>query len=136
MRVSMKTFSTAGPVKLDEHYNIPALARWDMDEIRRLIREQRYFVLHVPRQTGKTSCLLALMERLNAEAGYARERLVERRDTHLDQLADKYRSGLSGGFRSHPGYLLGEEALYQARAVWKIPDRGVGNVESVRLTRS
>ena|GEM_PF-5605359 len=25
MRVSMKTFSTAGPVKLDEHYNIPAL---------------------------------------------------------------------------------------------------------------
>jgi len=66
----MKTFSTAGPVKPDEHYNIPALARWDMDEIRRLIREKRYFVLHAPRQTGKTSCLLALMERLNGEADY------------------------------------------------------------------
>jgi len=70
MKTSMKTFSTAGPVKPDEHYNIPALARWDMDEIRRLIREKRYFVLHAPRQTGKTSCLLALMERLNTEADY------------------------------------------------------------------
>ncbi|WP_089728563.1 AAA family ATPase [Candidatus Thiosymbion oneisti] len=66
----MKTFSTAGPVRPDEHYNIPALSRWDMDEIRRLIREKRYFVLHAPRQTGKTTCLLALMERLNAEADY------------------------------------------------------------------
>jgi len=66
----MKTFNTAGPVRRDKHYNIPALSRWDMDEIRRLIREERYFVLHAPRQTGKTSCLLALMERLNAEEDY------------------------------------------------------------------
>jgi len=66
----MKTFTTAGPVRPDKHYNIPALSRWDMDEIRRLIREERYFVLHAPRQTGKTSCLLALMEKLNAEGDY------------------------------------------------------------------
>jgi len=66
----MKIFNTAGPVRSDEHYMIPALARWDMGEIRRLIGEKRYFVLHAPRQTGKTSCLLALMEKLNAEADY------------------------------------------------------------------
>jgi len=66
----MKTFNTAGPVRPDEHYIVSALARWDMDEIRRLIGEKRYFVLHAPRQTGKTSCLLALMEQLNAEADY------------------------------------------------------------------
>jgi len=66
----MKTFNTAGPIRPDEHYHIPPLERWDMDEIRRLIREKRDFILHVPRQTGKTSCLLALMERLNAEADY------------------------------------------------------------------
>jgi len=30
-----------------------------MEEIQRLIREKRYFVLHAPRQTGKTTCLLA-----------------------------------------------------------------------------
>jgi len=66
----MKTFSTAGPVRPDKHYQIPALSRWNIDEIYRLIQEERYFVLHAPRQTGKTSCLLALMERLNAEEDY------------------------------------------------------------------
>jgi len=66
----MKTFNTAGPVRPDKHYNIPALSRWDIDEIYRLIEEERYFVLHAPRQTGKTSCLLALMEQLNAETDY------------------------------------------------------------------
>ncbi|MCB2264391.1 MAG: ATP-binding protein, partial [Candidatus Thiosymbion ectosymbiont of Robbea hypermnestra] len=66
----MKTFCTAGPVIPDDHYNVPALSRWDLDEILRLIQEKRYFVLHAPRQTGKTSCLLALMARLNAEGDY------------------------------------------------------------------
>jgi len=66
----MKTFCTAGPIRPDKHYNIPALSRWDTGEIHRLIAEERYFVLHAPRQTGKTSCLLALMEQLNAEANY------------------------------------------------------------------
>jgi len=66
----MKTFCTAGPIRPDKHYNIPALSRWDTGEIHRLIAEERYFVLHAPRQTGKTSCLLALMEQLNAEADY------------------------------------------------------------------
>nr|VFK13251.1 MAG: AAA domain-containing protein [Candidatus Kentron sp. LPFa] len=66
----MKTFSTAGPVRPSEHYSIPALSRWDIDEISHLLQEKRYFVLHAPRQTGKTTCLLALMERLNAEEDY------------------------------------------------------------------
>jgi len=35
-----------------------------------LIAEEGYFVLHAPRQTGKTSCLLALMEQLNVEEDY------------------------------------------------------------------
>jgi hypothetical protein len=32
-----------------------------------LIDREKYFVLHAPRQTGKTTCLLALRDRLNAE---------------------------------------------------------------------
>jgi len=66
----MKTFSTAGPVKPERHYNIPALSRWDTDEIYRLIQDERYFVLHAPRQTGKTTCLLALMAEINAGKDY------------------------------------------------------------------
>jgi type II secretory pathway predicted ATPase ExeA len=35
-----------------------------------LIQQQRYFVLHAPRQTGKTTCLLALQNYLNASSEY------------------------------------------------------------------
>ena len=65
----MRSFSTAGPVKPDNHYCIPPLSRIDPDEVLGLVRDEKYFVLHAPRQTGKTSALLALAEVLN-ERGY------------------------------------------------------------------
>ena len=58
-------FNTSGPVVPAKHYSIPPLERFDLDEILRLIRDERYFVLHAPRQTGKTSALLALRDLLN-----------------------------------------------------------------------
>ena len=48
-----------------DHYSIPPLERLDLDDILGLIREKKYFVLHAPRQTGKTSALLALQDLLN-----------------------------------------------------------------------
>ena len=63
-------FNTAGPVRESEHYIVPPLERWDLEEILALIRQGKYFVLHAPRQTGKTSCLDALMNYLNAEGNY------------------------------------------------------------------
>ena len=66
----MRTFNTAGPVRADRHYRIAPLSRIDLDEVLGLIRDERYFVLHAPRQTGKTSALLALRDLLNSgEAG-------------------------------------------------------------------
>ena len=66
----MRSFNTEGPVRLDDHYAIPPLERVDVDELLGLIRAKRYFVLHAPRQTGKTSALLALRDLLNSgEAG-------------------------------------------------------------------
>ena len=59
-------FNTAGPIKTDLHYYIDPLARIDLEETLLLIRQQKYFVLHAPRQTGKTSCMLALRDYLNA----------------------------------------------------------------------
>lgn len=44
--------------------------RIDLASIEHLINNARYFVLHVPRQTGKTTCLLALMRHLNAQGTY------------------------------------------------------------------
>ncbi|MCY4200727.1 MAG: AAA-like domain-containing protein [Gammaproteobacteria bacterium] len=67
---AMRYFNTTGPVRAAEHYCIPPLERVDLDDLLRLIGEQRYFVLHAPRQTGKTSMLLALRDLLNKEDRY------------------------------------------------------------------
>ena len=63
----MRFFNTAGPIKPARHYSIPPLERLDLNEVLALIRDEKYFVLHAPRQTGKTSTLLALRDLLNAE---------------------------------------------------------------------
>ena len=63
-------FNTAGPQKPDLHYTIDPLSRFDIDEVLMLIRQQKYFVLHAPRQTGKTSCMLALRDLLNRQGDY------------------------------------------------------------------
>ena len=65
-----RSFNTAGPCKPDQHYILDPLARLDVDEVLRLIDQERYFVLHAPRQTGKTTSLIALMKRLNEEGRY------------------------------------------------------------------
>jgi AAA-like domain len=63
-------FNNAGPNKPSIHYTLPPLARWNLEEIKSLIEAERYFILHAPRQTGKTSCMLALEAQLNAEGSY------------------------------------------------------------------
>ncbi len=66
----MKFFNTAGPIRTGEHYLIPPLERLDRSEVLQLIEQKRYFVLHAPRQTGKTSALVALREELNSTDRY------------------------------------------------------------------
>ena len=64
----MRFFNTEGPVRPDKHYAIQPLDRVNVDEFLDLIRAERYFVLHAPRQTGKTSALIALRNLLNSGA--------------------------------------------------------------------
>ena len=65
-----KFFNTAGPIKPELHYYIPSSQRIDFEEIWHLMDSQKYFLLHAPRQTGKTSALLEMMEALNSEGRY------------------------------------------------------------------
>ena len=65
-----RKFNTAGPSVLEDHYMIDPLQRLDLPEVLHLIDDKRYFVLHAPRQTGKTTSLLALMAYLNARENY------------------------------------------------------------------
>ena len=63
-------FNTAGPNRAEFEYTIDPLSRFDLDDILGYIIQGKYFVLHAPRQTGKTSCMLALRDYLNAAGDY------------------------------------------------------------------
>jgi hypothetical protein len=65
-----KQFNTAGPSIPGDHYLLDPLHRIDLEEVLSLIEAKRYFVLHAPRQTGKTTALLALMEYLKRQGRY------------------------------------------------------------------
>lgn len=106
----MKHFCTAGPVQPDIHYVLPPLDRIDRDEILALIEARKYFILHAPRQTGKTSCLLALVNELNASGRYralyinVEAAQAERDDIAMavrvivNELAERASSGLHDDF--------------------------------------
>lgn len=66
----MRTFNTAGPVEPTWHYCIPPLERLDLEDVLALIHERTYFVMHAPRQSGKTSTLLALRDLLNGTGAF------------------------------------------------------------------
>ncbi len=66
----MRFFNTEGEVVAAKHYCIPPLQRVDLDEILTLIDREKYFILHAPRQTGKTSVLAALADHLNASGRF------------------------------------------------------------------
>jgi hypothetical protein len=64
----MKHFNNAGPCRPEDHYMLPVASR--LPEVRRLIEQKLYFVLHAPRQVGKTTTLMQLAQELTAEGRY------------------------------------------------------------------
>jgi len=89
----MREFNTAGPNKADKHYTLPPLSRIDLTAVLQLIEGERYFVLHAPRQTGKTSCLLALRDYLNAKGDY--------RCVYVNvEAAQAYRNNINAAMRT------------------------------------
>ena len=99
-------FNTAGPQKPEICYTIDPLSRFELDEVLTMIRQQRYFVLHAPRQTGKTSCMLALRDYLNQEGDYiavyanveggqaSRNNVESVVKSTCDTLAEEFRSAI------------------------------------------
>lgn len=60
-----KEFNTTGPCRPEMHYLLPPQARLPRRDLQRLIDKELYWVLHAPRQTGKTSFLMSWMRSLN-----------------------------------------------------------------------
>ncbi|KKJ00793.1 DEAD/DEAH box helicase family protein [Prochlorothrix hollandica] len=63
-----KSFNTAGPCQADIHYMLSPTAR--LPELRSLIDQRNYFVIHAPRQVGKTTAMLALAQELTNSGDY------------------------------------------------------------------
>ncbi|HYO72356.1 MAG TPA: ATP-binding protein [Archangium sp.] len=64
-----RCFNIVGPYNAATHYILPALRR--LPEVYRLLEQQCYWVLHAPRQVGKTTVLRALAAELTASGRYA-----------------------------------------------------------------
>ncbi|MBI4027405.1 MAG: ATP-binding protein [Verrucomicrobia bacterium] len=63
-----RVFNIAGPCVPGEHYMLPAEAR--CGDLRRLIDEKLYFVIHAARQSGKTTLLQGVAASLNGQRKY------------------------------------------------------------------
>ncbi|WP_342394017.1 hypothetical protein [Chrysosporum bergii] len=63
-----KWFNTAGLCQSDIHYMLPTSER--LPQLKRLIDQRNYFVIHAPRQTGKTTAMLTLAQELTASGEY------------------------------------------------------------------
>jgi len=63
-----KFFNTAGLCTPDKHHMVPPLNR--LTEIKLYIKNEFYFTIHAPRQSGKTTYLHALTQKLNSEGKY------------------------------------------------------------------
>ncbi|MDJ0837565.1 MAG: AAA family ATPase, partial [Acidobacteriota bacterium] len=136
----MKFFNTAGPVIPEKHYCLPPLGRIDLPKIMNLIHQEKFFVLRAPRQTGKTSVLLALMHHINARGQYrclyvnveagqtAREDVRSGMEAVLSQLASHAREYLKDDFiKEHRAAVLAEEnantMLYAMLRAWSVDNR-------------
>ena len=64
----MKYFNTVGPVNPTDHYFLPH--RLDWEELNQFIKNKYYFVLHAPRQSGKTTAVMEFVRHLNTQEKY------------------------------------------------------------------
>jgi len=62
-------FNTTGLCKPEDHYMVDPFRNM-YDDVERLIEAKQYFLIHAPRQTGKTTFLHSLAHRLNREGKY------------------------------------------------------------------
>ncbi len=100
----MKFFNTAGPVNPEDHYYLPN--KLDEQELRMLITQKKYFILHAPRQTGKTTAVSEFIKKINQEDQYialyvnveaaqaARSNIKDGMETILEELLNHIKNQL------------------------------------------
>ncbi len=64
----MKTFCIAGPIIPEDHYFLPHRLNWQQIDF--FISSKFYFVLHAPRQSGKTTAIEEYIRHINSTQKY------------------------------------------------------------------
>ncbi|MDR2198779.1 MAG: hypothetical protein LBR53_04885 [Deltaproteobacteria bacterium] len=64
----IKKFNVAGPCLQAKHYMLPPQSRLPVAQ--RLVDDEEYFILHAPRQSGKTTSVKSLVNQLNKDGDY------------------------------------------------------------------
>ncbi|MDY7226491.1 ATP-binding protein [Hyalangium rubrum] len=117
-------FNTAGPCNPADHYMLPALQR--LPEVRSLIDQNSYFVLHAPRQVGKTTTLRVLADQLTGSGRYAAlyfsceegevagDDFASAQRTILRELQRRAELALPADLRPPPLVFEGDEGLLRA----------------------
>ena len=91
-----KFFNTTGPCNPQDHYMLPARDRLVGAFLDKYIKNQLYWVLHAPRQTGKTTFLQSWMKEINsgevAIACYVSVERCQGLTDHQEAMAEVARS--------------------------------------------
>jgi type II secretory pathway predicted ATPase ExeA len=114
-----KFFNTAGPCRSEMHFMLPAAER--LPEARRIIEQQNYFVLHAPRQTGKTTLVLELAKQLTTEGKYAAVMLSVEVGAAFNDNIDAAEKAILGSWETNAQVRLPKE-LHPP--TWKYEDSG------------
>ena len=109
-------FNTTGPCDPERHYMLPPEARLVRARLDRYIESQLYWVLHAPRQTGKTTFLLSWMRAINSgDEAVACYVSVERCQELL--RADDAMPAICAAIREYAQTYLGDEMVPSMPAV-------------------
>jgi len=68
MSKTEKFFNTVGAINPEKHYFLPH--RLDWNQLTDFIKKEYYFVLHAPRQSGKTTAIIEFVKHLNQKGTY------------------------------------------------------------------
>jgi hypothetical protein len=100
-------FNTAGPCQSDIHYMLPPTQR--LPELERLIEQRSYFVVHAPRQTGKSTAMLALAQQLTESGRYAAIMVSVEVGSPFSHDTDKAEIAILGSWQRAASVWLPEE---------------------------
>jgi type II secretory pathway predicted ATPase ExeA len=64
----MRYFNTVGVTNPEKHYFLPHRLNWK--QLEEFIEKEYYFILHAPRQSGKTTAIIEFVRKLNQQGNY------------------------------------------------------------------